>query len=149
MLIIKTTFLKDSNPSRWYFALWSGSSVGLEVKGGIETVDLGVTVAFGGEVLHLHQIEANEAVLLSELAPEGGGGAGIRQPRSAVDEKEGLVVDADVARVVEIGEQGAKMGFVVGEGVVLGDQHFLVLAVPTARPVFIRPTQTEGEIGLA
>ena len=58
-------------------------------------------------------------------------------------------MDADEARVVEIGEQGAGMGFVVGEGVVLGDQHFLVLAVPAAGPVFVSPTKAEGEIGLA
>ena len=79
MLFAKTTFLKDSNPSGWSLALWSGSPVGLEVEGGIEAIDLGVAVAFGGKVLHLHQIEAIEAVLVSELAPEGSGGEGIRQ----------------------------------------------------------------------
>ena len=51
---------------------------------------------------HLHQVEAIEDVLLGELAPQGGGGAGFRQPSGAVDEEEGLVVDADVARVVGI-----------------------------------------------
>jgi hypothetical protein len=42
-------------------------------------------------------------VLLGELAPEGGGGAGIRQMSGAVDEEEGLVVDADVACCLDIG----------------------------------------------
>ena len=78
-MFAKTTFLKDLNPSRCFLAPWSGSPVGLEVEGGIEAVDLGVAVAFGGEVFHLHQIEAIEAVLVSEMAPEGSGGAGIRQ----------------------------------------------------------------------
>lgn len=55
-------------------------------------------------------------------------------------------MDADVARIMEIGEQGAEMGFVVGEGVVLGDQHFLVLAVPATGPIFICPAQAEREI---
>jgi hypothetical protein len=58
-------------------------------------------------------------------------------------------VDTDVARVVEIGDQGAEMGFVVGEGVMLGDQHVVVLAVPAAGPVFVGPAEAEGEIGLA
>ena len=58
-------------------------------------------------------------------------------------------MDADIARVVEIGEQGAEMGFVVGEGIVLGNQHFLVLAIPAAGPVFIGPAEAEREIGLA
>lgn len=128
---------------------WDGSPVGLEVESGIEAIELGVAVAFGGEAFHLHQIEAIEAGLLGELAPKGGGGAGIREPGSAVDEEEGFVVDADVARIMEIGEQGAEMGFVVGEGVVLGDQHFLVLTVPAASPVFVGPAEAEGEIGLA
>ncbi len=42
-------------------------------------------------------------MLLGELAPEGGGGAGIRQMSGAVDEEEGLVVDADVACCLDIG----------------------------------------------
>ena len=58
-------------------------------------------------------------------------------------------MNADVARVVKIGEQGEEMGFVIGEGVVLGDQRFLVLAVPAAGPVFVGPAKTEREIGLA
>ena len=49
--------------------------VGLEVECGNEAVDIGVAVAFGGEAFHLHQDEAIKAVLLGELAPEGGGGA--------------------------------------------------------------------------
>ncbi len=57
-------------------------------------------------------------------------------------------MDADVARVAEIGEQGAEMGFVVGEGVVLGDQHLLVLSIPAASPVFVGPAEAKGEIGL-
>lgn len=56
-----------------------GSPVRLEVERGIEAVELGVAVALGGEAFHLHQVEAIEAVLLGELAPEGGGGAEIRQ----------------------------------------------------------------------
>jgi hypothetical protein len=47
----------------------------LEVECGNEAVDIGVAVAFGGEAFHLHQDEAIKAVLLGELAPEGGGGA--------------------------------------------------------------------------
>jgi hypothetical protein len=49
----------------------------------------------------------------------------------------------------EIGEQIDVMGFGVGERVVLGDQHFLVLAVPAACQVFVDPEAAEGEIGLA
>ena len=56
----------------------------------------------------------------------------------AVDKEEGFVADANVARIVEIGEQGAEMSFIVGEGIVLGDQHLLVLAVPAAKPTLVR-----------
>jgi hypothetical protein len=66
-----------------------------------------------------------------------------------VDKEEWLVLDADVARVVEIGEQGGGMGFVVGEGVVLGDQRLLVLADPAAGSALVGAAEAEGEIGLA
>ena len=67
-------------PAEWWLQ-WrgEGSPVGLEVEGGVEAVELGVAIAFGGEAFHLHQVEAIEAVLLGQLAPEGGGGAGIWQ----------------------------------------------------------------------
>ena len=59
---------------------WRGeeSPVGLEVERGTEAVEFGMAVSFGGEAFHLHQVEAIEAVLLGELAPESGGGAGIQ-----------------------------------------------------------------------
>ena len=59
--------------------MWRGTPVRLEVERGIEAVELGVAVAIAGEALHLHQVKAIEAMLMGELAPEGGGGAGIRQ----------------------------------------------------------------------
>ncbi len=50
---------------------------------------------------------------------------------------------------MEIGEQVTEMGFGVGEGVVLGNQHSLVLAVPAAGLVFVGSAEAKGEIGLA
>ena len=56
-----------------------GSPVGLEVERGIEPVELGVAGAIGRNAFHLHQLEAIEAVLLGELAPELSGGSRMRQ----------------------------------------------------------------------
>lgn len=70
-------------------------------------------------------------MLLGELAPAVGGNAGIPQP-GAVDVNKGFDVDADVKRVVEVGEQGEEMDFIVGERVVQGNQQFLAcLSQPT------------------
>lgn len=38
-------------------------------------------------------------------------------------------MDADVPRVVEVGDQGVEMGFDAGEGEVLGDQHLKLIPV--------------------
>ncbi len=54
---------------------WRGE--GSPVECGVEAVELGVAVAFGWEAFQFHQIEAIEALPLGELAPEGGGSAGI------------------------------------------------------------------------
>ncbi len=72
--------VKELPAEGWLQWRGEGSPIGLEVEGGIEAVELGLTVAFGGEAFHLHQIKTIEAVLLGELAPEGCGGAGIGQP---------------------------------------------------------------------
>ena len=92
--------------ARWL--AWGGerSPVGLEVERGVEAIELGAPLALCGEALHLYQIEVFEAAGLGLLAPEGGGGAGIGQCGGAVDQKQGFVLDTDVARVVKIGQQG-------------------------------------------
>ncbi len=41
------------------------------------------------------------------------------------------------------------MAFAIVESILVGDQHFLVLAVPAAGSVFVGPAEAEGEIGLA
>jgi hypothetical protein len=51
----------------------------LEVECGIEAIEFGVAIAFVREAFHLHEKQTIEAVLLGELAPERGSGAGIRQ----------------------------------------------------------------------
>ncbi len=58
-------------------------------------------------------------------------------------------MNTPIAGVLEIGEQSKEMGLIVGEGVVLGYQNFLILTVPAAGPVFVGPAEAEGEIGLA
>ena len=41
------------------------------------------------------------------------------------------------------------MGFIACEGVVLGEQHFLDMGVPSAVPVFVGLAEAKREIGLA
>jgi hypothetical protein len=50
---------------------------------------------------------------------------------------------------VEIEQQALDVGEVVGWGVVLGDQHLLILAIPAAGPVFVGPAEAERKIRLA
>ena len=56
-------------------------------------------------------------------------------------------MDADVARIVKIGEQGAEMGFVGGEGGVLGDQHFLILAAQRRVQFSLAQQRQKGKSG--
>lgn len=58
-------------------------------------------------------------------------------------------MDSDIAGIVKIREQGEKMSFIVCEGVVLRNQHFLVLTIPATSPVFVGPAEAKGEIRVA
>jgi len=143
---VQAELVEQFPAARWLE--WGGdrSPVGLEVECGVEAIVIGAPLALCGEALHLHQIEAFKAAELGLLAPEGGSGKGIRQCGGAVDQKQGFVPDTDVARVVEKGQQGLDVGEVVCLGVVLGDQHLLILAIPAACPVFIGPAEAEWKI---
>lgn len=59
------------------------SQVGLETERGIQAIRLRISFAFGGELLHLPQVKAIKAMLLGDLGPIGGSGAGARQSSGA------------------------------------------------------------------
>ncbi len=146
MMLSQANLVEQFPSARWLPRRGQRTPIGLEVERGVVAIELGAPLALSGEALHLHQIEAFEATELGLLAPEGGSGKGIRQCGGAVDQKQGFVPDTDVARVVEKGQQGLDVGEVVCLGVVLGDQHLLILAIPAACPVFIGPAEAEWKI---
>ena len=72
-----------------------------------------------------------------------------RQRRSAIDEQEGAAADAQVARIGEDLRQIARVREVVLLGVLLAHQDFAIPIGPAPGPRFVRPAETEREIGLA
>ena len=131
--------VKDLPAEGWLQWRGEGYPDGLGVERGIKTVELGVADAFGEEALHLHQGRGRRGrKWCKDPATVSRGSRG-----------RGACCGCGCSVDREIGEQIDVMGFGVGEGVVLGDQHFLVLAVPAACPVFVGPAAAEGEIGLA
>src|SRR6185295_10705311 len=67
----------------------------------------------------------------------------IRQQVRPVHEHEGPPIDPDVSRIAKMPDQVLDHGDIVLRGMALRDQDFIVLAIPAAGPVLIRPAQAE------
>src|SRR5438128_8372702 len=73
----------------------------------------------------------------------------IRKKVRAIDQEQRAPVDADVPWIAEQRKQiGNQSSFVVGR-ILLREQKLVAAAVPAARPVLVRPADTEREIGAA
>ena len=73
----------------------------------------------------------------------------IGEERCPVDHEQGLAVDPYVPLVGKHAAEKLDMAAVVVHAVPLLEENFLVLAVPAARPVLVRPAEAEGKVGLA
>ena len=72
----------------------------------------------------------------------------VRHETLAIDEQQRPAVDADVARVLEVGHEVVEDGQVAHAVVVLGHEHVLLAPVPAARPGLVGPAQGERQVRL-
>ncbi len=102
-----------------------------------------------GEALRHDQDRIFAVLLLEDLSPTADGFGGVGDQGRAVDHQQRAPLDPDVARVLEVADELGGHGLVIVGAIVLRDQHLAFSAVPTPRPVFVRPHQAERNVDAA
>src|SRR4051794_20715254 len=103
-----------------------------------------------GGISLANEIQPREALLFSEATPGVGEAPRLRKPPGLVDVEERPAVDLDVPIVGECLEDRIEVPLVVlYPRIGLLDEHPVRQTMPDARPALVRPTETEGELGLS
>src|ERR1700745_1999375 len=83
------------------------------------------------------------------ISPPFGSRERIREKGRSVSEQERLAADADISFLQQDVLHAPNEIYVVFRRMALRDQDVVLTTVPSPRPVFVRPTDTEREIWLA
>ena len=115
----------------------AGELVGRELDGGVhaEAARVAVVEALG------HDEERVFAGGGEQAAPAGDGAGG--DEAGAIDHEDRAAFEADVARVGEVAEEGLHEAGFIGGAVVLGEEEFMVGAVPATSPILVGPHEAE------
>ena len=93
-------------------------------------------------------LDLADAVVAAPQAPRRERLVRVRQDLRVVDQDHGLAAAAEIAGIGDVALQVLDEVDVVFLGVVLLDQHGILLAVPRPGPVLVRPAQAEREVDL-
>ena len=121
--------------------------MGRKLHGGVKAEVPGI--GGGAKAFDAGEIDLTDARLLAIVTPYGGGTGGVWQEFDPVDQQQGPAVDTNVSTIAQPGVEVADVGQVVRLGIILTNQDFIILAIPTPRPIFIGPTDAERKIRLA